>query len=224
MNEWLWILLLFVNFGMVILAYRLFGKTGLYIWTALAVILANIQVMKTIEIFGLVTAMGNIIYSSLFLVTDILNEKYTRKDAARSVWIGFFVLISVTIIMQITLYFTPDTSDTLSPHIAAIFGFLPRIALASLTAYLLSQLHDVWLFSKLKKTNFGKKLWVRNNISTVFSQLIDNTVFTLIAFYGIFSWQIMFEIFITSMILKVIVAFLDTPFIYLAKSIKKSSF
>lgn len=224
MNEWLWILLLFVNFGMVILAYRLFGKTGLYIWTALAVILANIQVMKTIEIFGLVTAMGNIIYSSLFLVTDILNEKYEKKDAQRSVWIGFFILLATTIIMQITLYFTPDASDTLSPHIVAIFGFLPRIALASLTAYLLSQLHDVWLFAKLKKAWNGKRLWVRNNISTIFSQLIDNTVFTLIAFYGIFSWQIMFEIFITSMILKIIVAALDTPFIYLAKSFKKPLF
>ena len=62
---------------MVILIYRLFGKTGLYIWTAVAVILANIQVMKTIQVFGLVTALGNVIYSSLFLVTDIINENYS---------------------------------------------------------------------------------------------------------------------------------------------------
>lgn len=221
-NETLWIGLLLVNFFMVILAYKLFGKTGLYIWTAMAVILANIQVMKTVEVFGLVTAMGTIIYSSLFLVTDILNEHHSRKDAQTAVWIGFFVLIATTIIMQITLLFVPDVSDTLSLHLAAIFSLLPRIAFASLVAYLASQTHDVWMFSMLKKKMNGKKLWVRNNLSTITSQLIDNTLFTLIAFVGVFSWSIIFQIFITSMVMKVIVAGLDTPFVYWAKKIKKS--
>ena len=67
-NELLWVALVIVNFTGVILAYKYFGKKGLFAWTAMAVILANIQVMKTVEIFGFVTAMGNIIYSSLFLV------------------------------------------------------------------------------------------------------------------------------------------------------------
>ena len=79
-NEVLWIGTLVLSFVMVILAYRLFGKTGLYIWTAAAVIIANIQVMKTVEVFGLVTALGNVIYASLFLVTDILNENHSKKD------------------------------------------------------------------------------------------------------------------------------------------------
>ena len=86
-NEVLWIGLLIINFFIVLFAYRLFGKTGLYIWTAVAVILANIQVMKTIQVFGLVTALGNVIYSSLFLATDILNENHTKKDAQKAVWI-----------------------------------------------------------------------------------------------------------------------------------------
>jgi len=219
-NELLWILLLAVCFLMVILSYKFFGKTGLFIWVAMAIILANIQVMKTIKIFGLVTALGNIIYSSIFLATDILNELHTKKDAQKAVWIGFFVLLSTTIIMQITLYFKPDTTDLLSPHIQAIFSFLPRIALASLTAYLVSQTHDVWYFAKLKKIYKGQKLWLRNNLSTVLSQLLDNSIFTVIAFAGIFSWQIMLQIFFTSMILKVIVAAADTPFIYWAKRMK----
>ncbi|HEC89341.1 MAG TPA: VUT family protein, partial [Thermoplasmatales archaeon] len=104
-NELLWATLLVVSFLMVALSYRLFGKTGLYTWTALAVILANIQVMKTVRVFGLVTALGNVVYSSLFLVTDILNENYTERDAQKAVWIGFFVLISTTILMQITIQF-----------------------------------------------------------------------------------------------------------------------
>ena len=70
-NEILWIGLLVSNFLMVLFAYKFFGRTGLYIWTAVGVILANIQVMKTIEVFGLVTALGNVVYSSLFLVLEV---------------------------------------------------------------------------------------------------------------------------------------------------------
>ena len=220
-NEILWIGLLLTTFIIVILAYRLFGKTGLYVWTAVGVILANIQVMKTVQIFGLVTAMGNVIYSSLFLVTDIINENYSKKDAQKAVWIGFFVLITTTIVMQISLLFIPDKSDFLSEHITAIFSFLPRIAFASLTAYLISQSHDVWFFTKLKKRHKRKYLWFRNNLSTMISQLIDNTVFSLIAFAGVFSWDVIAQIFISSYILKVIIAVSDTPFIYLARKIKK---
>ena len=219
-NELLWFGLMIICFLMVILAYRLFGKTGLYIWTALAVILANIQVMKTIQVFGLVTALGNVVYSSLFLVTDILNENHSKKDAKQAVWIGFFVLIATTIVMQITLLFIPDQSDFLGEHITAIFSFLPRIAFASLIAYLVSQSHDVWFFATLKKKHKKRFLWVRNNLSTLSSQLLDNIIFTLVAFVGVFSWDIIGQIFLTSMIMKVIVASFDTPFVYWARKIK----
>ncbi len=220
-NELLWIGLLLVSFSSVIIAYKLFGKTGLYVWTALAVILANIQVMKTIQIFGLVTALGNVIYSSLFLVTDILNENHSKKDAQKAVWIGFFVLIITTIIMQISILFIPDESDFLSEHIVAIFSVLPRIAFASLLAYLISQSHDVWFFAKLKKKHNKRYLWLRNNLSTITSQLIDNVIFTLIAFVGVFSWEIIGQIFLTSLILKIIVAIFDTPYLYLSRKMIK---
>jgi uncharacterized integral membrane protein (TIGR00697 family) len=219
-NELLWIGLLLTNFLIVILAYKLFGKTGLYVWTAVAVILANIQVMKTIQIFGLVTAMGNVIYSSLFLVTDIINENHSKKDAQKAVWIGFFVLIATTIIMQISIQFIPDETDFLSEHITAIFSVLPRIAFASLIAYLISQSHDVWFYAKLKNRHKKRYLWLRNNLSTVTSQLLDNIIFTLIAFVGVFAWDVIIQIFLTSFILKVIVAACDTPFVYLSRKIK----
>ena len=220
-NELLWIGLLIMSFFMVLLAYRLFGKTGLYIWTALAVIVANIQVMKTVQVFGLVTALGNVIYSSLFLVTDIINENHSKKDAQKAVWIGFFVLIATTIVMQVTLQFVPDESDFISEDLSAVFSLLPRIAVASLIAYLISQSHDVWFFASLKKKHKRKHLWLRNNLSTMISQLVDNIVFTLIAFVGIFSWSVIGQIFLTSMILKVVVASCDTPFVYWARNMKR---
>ena len=220
-NELLLIGMLIFSFFMVILVYRLFGRIGLYVWTAIAVILANIQVMKTVEIFGLVTALGNVVYSSTFLVTDILNENYSKKEAQKAVWVGFFVLITVTILMQITIQFIPHESDELSPAISEIFSFFPRIAFASLVAYIISQTHDVWFFAKLKKKDKTKRLWLRNNLSTIISQTIDNLIFTAIVFIGEQPLDIIVQIFVTSLILKLIVAACDTPFIYWSRKIKK---
>jgi len=229
-NEILWIVLMLVTFIGIILAYRFFGKTGLYTWMAVAIIIANIQVMKTVKVFFWVTALGNIVYGTTFLVTDILNENYGLKEARKAVWIGFFMLITVTIVMQICLGFVPDESDSLSPALEQIFSLLPRITIASLTAYIISQLHDVWAFEFWKKLFKGKYLWLRNNFSTVTSQLIDNIIFTWIAFVGffglfgwgqVFSWSIIMQIFIVSYVMKFIVSLADTPFIYLSKVIKK---
>ena len=215
-NELLWFGLMILCYLAVLLIYKLFGRKGLFAWVAMSIILANIQVMKTIQIFGLVTAEGNIVYSSIFFVSDILNEVYGKKEARKAVYVGFFVLVMTTVIMQVTLMFIPDSSDTMAPHLTAIFGFMPRIALASLAAYICSQMYDVWMYAFIKKYHGRKLLWLRSNVSVIFSQLIDNTMFTLIAFYGIFSWDIIIQIYVTSLMLKIIVSFVDTPFLYVA--------
>ena len=224
-NEVLWLLFALVNFSLIVLIYKFFGKTGLFAWIAMGTILANIQVTKTIDfnIFGihLVATLGNIMYGTLFLVTDALNEKYGIKDARRAVFIGFFSLLSTVIIMQFAIWFIPNIDDFANDSIITIFSILPRIALGSLTAYLISQLFDVYMFQKIKsKLPEDKYLWVRNNGSTLVSQLIDTSIFVPIAFLGVWSFDIVVDIFITTYIIKVIVAFFDTPFVYIIKKIK----
>ena len=81
--------MLAVNFGAILIVYRLFGKIGLFIWVPIAAITANIQVLKTIEIFGLTATLGNIVYATTFLVTDILSENYGKSDARKAVAFGF---------------------------------------------------------------------------------------------------------------------------------------
>ncbi|MDI9610245.1 MAG: queuosine precursor transporter [Archaeoglobales archaeon] len=222
LNEILGFLLLIVCFTGITIAFKLFGKAGLYVWMALAIVIANIQVTKIIEIFGLVTAMGNVIYGSTFLATDILTERYGAKYARKAVLAGFFAMIFATIMMQFTILFEPHESDTISPAMAQVFQFMPSAMVASLTAYIISQLHDIWAFELWKKRTKGKFLWLRNNASTMVSQFIDNVTFTLL-FFVVFNpeflqalgWEGIFEIFITSYAMKFVVAVLDTPFIYL---------
>ena len=229
-NEILSIISGLVIFFGILVFYRLFGKAGLFMWMGIAIIIANIQVMKTISVFGYVTAMGNIIYGTTFLATDILTENYGKKEAKKAVVIGFFVMIFFTLIMQLTLLFIPHESDTLSPALQQIFSLLPRITFASVSAYLISQFFDVWLFDKIRQATKGKYLWLRNNTATMLAQLLDNTTFTLIAFVGffgffgwkqVFPWEIIIEIFITSLVIKYIVAVCDTPFVYFGVWMKK---
>ncbi len=225
-NELLWLAMLLANFLLIILAYKLFGKWGLIMWIPVSVIVANIQVVQTVELFGFAATLGNIVYATSFLITDILSENYGKSEAKKAIWIGFFSLISMTLLMNLALNFKPLEGDEFSfvTHEATgtIFKLMPRIAFASLIAYLLSQRHDVWAFH-FWKYRFAKEsqLWMRNNFSTMISQLIDSSVFVFIAFYGVFENNVLIEIFLTTYFLKWIVAVADTPFVYWARSIYK---
>ena len=225
-NELLWALMLIMNFGAILFAYKKFGKIGLFIWIPISTILANVQVLITLKLFGFTATLGNIIYASGFLVTDILSENYGRKDAQKAVAIGFFSLITTTIIMNTCLLFMPaddPSSAAMFESLKGIFSLMPRITVASLTAYLISQKHDVWSYHFWKNIfSEDKHIWIRNNLSTMISQFIDSVIFTIIAFTGILPKEVMFEIFITTYVLKWLVAAADTPFLYIAAKMKKN--
>ena len=212
--------MLVINFSCILFAYKKFGKIGLYIWVPISTILANIQVVMLVNLFGMEATLGNILYAGGFLVTDILSENHGKEAAQKAVKIGFFGLIATTLIMQCAIHFTPlDVPEGIAmfESVKSIFSLLPRLAFASLVAYLISQFHDVWLYEKIREKFPAKKhIWLRNNGSTMLSQLLDNAVFTTIAFYGVYPIDVMFNIFLSTYIIKFIVAICDTPFIYLA--------
>lgn len=219
-NEFLGLGFALFNFVLLLIMYKVFGKTGLFAWVAFATILANIQVTKTIEIIGLTATLGNSLYASTFLATDILNEKYGKKEAKKAVWLGFSSLLIMVLTMQFGLQFIPAESDFAHDALETVFGLVPQIAIASMIAYLLAQHIDVIVFSALRKI-FPKdnQFWIRNNGSTLLSQLIDTLIFTSIAFFGVFPFDVWIQIFISTYVLKFIVSVLDTPFGYLAKKI-----
>jgi uncharacterized integral membrane protein (TIGR00697 family) len=219
-NNTAWILLLIVNYSLIALAFRFFRRQGLFVWITLASILANIQVIKTIELFGFVTTLGNVMYGTSFLATDILSECYGEKEARKGVFIGIFSILATTLIMQVCLQFVPHASDTTSEALQTIFSLLPRIAFASISAYVVSQNFDVWFYAFLKR-KYPKLLWLRNNVSTMVSQLLDNSIFTLMAFWGVFNADIIWQIFAATYVMKWVVAILDTPVIYWARAVNQ---
>ncbi|MGE6488762.1 queuosine precursor transporter [Paenisporosarcina sp. NPDC076898] len=217
-NEMLGLGFAIVNMLFVLIMYKFFGRTGLFVWVGFATVLANIQVTKLIEIFGLTATLGNAIYGSIFLVTDILNEKYGKQEAKKAVWLGFIFLLMMTVIMQMVLLFQPAADDFAQESLSTIFGLIPRIALGSMIAYLVSQYTDVLIFSFLRKLfPSDGAFWIRNNGSTMLSQLLDTLIFTSIAFWGVYPTDVWLSVFISTYVLKFLVSILGTPFGYIAK-------
>ena len=209
--------------GLALLLYRFFGKYGLYVAVVLGIVLGNLQGGKVSElvIFGSTykVSMGAILYSGIYFATDVLNEKYGRAEANRAVMLGFFANIAVMITLVISVQFKPSniTGSALEVHnaISTLAFYSPAFVIGSLTAYLISQSFDVWFFNWLKVKTNGSKLWLRNNLSTIASQLLDTMIYqvTWVVATGM-DWSTALALALTKYVFKVIIAIVDTIFIY----------
>lgn len=226
MNEFILVLTLVLIYGSVLLSYMFFGRAGLYCVSALATVLANIEVLILIKAFGMEQTLGNVLFAATFLITDILSECESKRAANKAVYIGIFCTVLFLGISQCWLLFTPSEGDTVMPAIRAVFSQTPRMVLASLAVYIVSQFFDVWLYHRwwsFTQKKFGDKnkfLWLRNNGSTLVSQLINSLLFTVLAFAGTFDVATLMSVFGFSYIIFIFTSLLDTPFIYLARKVK----
>lgn len=218
-NEFFGIATFFVTFIVMVLMYRCFGKQGLIAWVAIGTIIANIQVIKMVDIFGISATLGNVMFASIYLATDILNDIYGRKVAKRAVWLGFSSTLVMIIVMQMSLHFIPAPEDISQKALSTIFDLVPRIALGSIIAYIIGQHVDVFIFSMIKKVFQSDKTFIiRAYGSTVLSSIIDTALFVTIAFIGTLPASVVFEIFITTYVLKLVSTIFNVPFGYIAKS------
>ena len=222
-QELLWLLVVTADLSLTVLLYRLFGKQGLYAAVVLDIMLCNVVGPKITTIFGIDTSMGAIIYAGIYFATDLLGEKYGRREANRAVMLGFAVMVAITAMGGLSLLFLPtldpaksDFATTMHQAHQHIFGFAPRLALGSLVAYLVSQRYDVWAYHAIMAKTGRKHLWLRNNGSTIVSQLIDTTIYSAIVWWGIFDFWTAVQLGAGKYFFKVVIALLDTPFIYLA--------
>ena len=238
-TEVVWFIMLVLCFLSILVFLRLFGYVGLYVYSAIAIIAANIQVLKqaNFNFFSSINekiipfyepspiALGTILFASTFLCTDILSEYYGKEKARKNVLIGFCSFFLMTILMLVTIGIQPAEDEWVSmvqESLAILFTPMTSIFVASMIAYLISQYFDIWFFSYLKTVSSNKLLWLRNNVSTAVSSLIDNTVFSIFAWIILnpnpFPLSDVIMTFILGVyLLRVFIAILDTPFIYLAK-------
>lgn len=228
-NEIILIASVLVYFGAVLMFFRLFGKTGLYMWTVICTITANIEVLILINAFGMEQTLGNVLFASSFLVTDIISEVYGKKKAGKCVMLGIATNITFIAISQSWFLFIPSENDFISTSLRAVFSNTPRIMIASLIAYAVSELYDVWAyhflwnFTKNKTGDAKRFLWLRNNGSTLVSQLINIVIFNLLAFAFTYDAKTVISIIVSGYVIYVITSVADTPFLYLARKMAKKT-
>lgn len=217
MNGILLFIEIIIIFSLLILAKRFFGKNGLLLWIGIASILANIQVTKSIDIFGISTTLGNVMFASVFLATDILSEYYSKKEAKKGVYIGIFSITVYLICTQLSLVFIPNEIDLTHNALKTMFSLAPRICISSIIMFFIANLIDVYLYNKLKQRFKNKKIWFRNNICTIICNCLENFGFTLLAFIGVYDINNILLISFSTSIIEIIIALCDTPFLYIAK-------
>ncbi|MBE6593468.1 MAG: VUT family protein [Ruminococcaceae bacterium] len=225
-NEILLLLSVLLIYGGVLICYRLFGKHGLFAFSATATVLANIEVLIIVNAFGMEQTLGNVMFASTYLITDILSENENKKDASRAVYIGIFTSIAMLVLTQLWMLFTPSSSDFVMPAIKQIFSTTPRLMLASILGYAVSQRLDValyhtWWDLTSKGGDSRRMLWLRNNFSTLISQLINTVLFTSVAFFGLYDMPTFISIMISSYVIYIFTSLLDTPAVYIARRMKE---
>ena len=226
MNELIFICFTLFLIALNLVAFRL-GKTYMFMLIAIYSVIMNIFVTKQFTLFGLDVTGGNALYGAIFLLTDLLSEHFSKKDALRSVAAGFLSVLVFIVATQFLIAFTPNSFDFAQEAIVTLFSVTPRILVGSLIAYAIAQTIDVYLYEKIKKATKDKYLFLRNNGSTLVSQLVDSIIFTAVglttfgSFKGVIPADIFWEVALATYLIKVVVALIDTPFIYLSYKIKK---
>ena len=188
---------------------------GLFVGLLVAM---NLLGGKIIELPLITTSVGIFMAPLTFLITDVVEEVYGRKVTGGFLLAGVVTLIIVLAYTAIFVQLDPAERFTYDTEYKLVFGNSLRMMIASVVAFVLAQVHDIWAFNFWKTKTHGKFLWLRNNLSTMVSQAIDTLVFMFIAFYHIapkFDAAFILQLAIPYYLLKIFFAALDTPFVYL---------
>lgn len=176
-------------------------------------VVSNIIAVKVISIGGLVGPAAVICYALTFAISDTISEVWGKERTTYIIIMGFFASILSAIMIRIAIMLPPAPFWDNQEAYELILGGNLQIVLASMVAYLISQYHDIWAFHLWKRVTREKHLWLRNNLSTLVSQLLDTVIFISIAFYG--TGIPILPLIMGQYLLKLIIALIDTPLVYL---------
>jgi queuosine precursor transporter len=231
---------LVVVFSLIPLILRPFGAAGMFIFIAVGIIAANVQVLKaaTFSFYASPIPLGTVVFSSTYIATDVLTEYYGRATARKAVWLGFSAMVLMTIMMLLIMGYRPMTADEAGEgmawalpndeHIRALYMPQATLLVSGLTSYLISQFNDIFVFQRIRKWTGRGQLWARACGSTAVSALVDNTVFSTLAWYvfprllgqtetAVDLYTLIFTFILGTYWIRLAMALLEAPAIYAAR-------
>ncbi|MBN4085235.1 queuosine precursor transporter [Flavobacteriaceae bacterium AH-315-B10] len=182
-----------------------------------------------IEIFGtklFEISVGILPYPITFLITDLISEIYGKKKANQIVVAGIFAsFFSLLIVYVSNIVPATSWSPVGDDMFSTVFGNTAIAVFASMMAYLLAQLFDIQIYHFWKRLTKGKHLWLRNNFSTFLSQFVDTfTILILLCSFNIIDWSLFKGLLVAGFLFKVMIAAIDTPFLYLGVHLFRKRF
>lgn len=207
----------------ILILFRTFGATGIYLYNTVIVLVANIQVLKMGNFWFSPepVALGTVAFATTYLATDILTEHYGKAVARKGVWISFAGHILMTLQMIMTLGFAASPGDKAHEAMVTLYTPSARILVAGLLAYGISQLLDISLFDWIGRLTQRRWLWLRTNVSTLLAGLVDNILFSTFAWiilnpHPIKFYSLIFTYILGTYFARALVAIMSTPIIYLS--------
>jgi uncharacterized integral membrane protein (TIGR00697 family) len=229
-----------VVFSLIPLMLRL-GAAGMFIFIAVGIIAANVQVLKaaSFAFYAAPIPLGTVAFSATYVATDVLTEYYGRATARKAVWLGFAAMLLMTVMMLLAMGYAPMTPEAAKAsgmdwalpnhdHILALYLPQATLLIAGLSSYLISQMNDIYVFQKIRQWTGTGQLWVRACGSTAVSALVDNTVFSTLA-WMVFPWllgqhdqvvgfnTLVFTFILGTYWIRLAMAVLEAPFMYAAR-------
>lgn len=159
---------------------------------------------------------GVLVFSLTYLMTDIVNEKFGRKETQKMILIAFVSQIAMVFFFWLGVKFPPAPFWTIQGTWEQIFNLVPRITIASWVAFLITENFDAFVYSWFKKLTKGKYLWMRNAFSSIPALLLDSLIFIPLAFLGVMP---ILPLIIGQTAVKWLVGLINIPFMYLNKAI-----
>lgn len=196
-------------------SFKLHLLFGLFIGLLIGM---NLLGNKITTLIGISVSVGIFMVPLTFLITDIVEEVYGKEVVKHFIATGVLTIIIVFLFTGFFIWLPPNARFTYNEEYRLVFGSSMRIMVASVVAFALAQLHDMWSFAFWKQKTHGKALWLRNNLSTFVSQAIDTFVFMMIAFYHVtdkFTFAFIIQLSVPYYLFKIAFAVLDTPLVYL---------
>jgi uncharacterized integral membrane protein (TIGR00697 family) len=211
------------------LSFYLFGATGLVCYSVVAVLIANVQVLKlgAFSFLDEPIALGTVVFTSLFVASDIITEHYGSGVAKRAIYLSFLMQIFLMISM-LTVIAHPGgnaESQIVQNSLEVLFTPSLRILVASLISFVISQYVDINIFAAFKRYHGRKKLWLRANISTLLSGLFDTFIFSFLAWIVFAPSPLSFKTVLIGFVgfsqaVRMIVSVISTPLLYLSYRLK----
>lgn len=206
--------------------YLILGGTFIALLVSCNLIFQKFITWNPFGLYEFQFSAGLLPYPLTFLVTDIISEIYGERKANNVVKAGLIAaLVVMAIVMIAQAAPAADFSPVNDPTFSKVFGLTLPAVCASMAAYLVAQFIDIRIFHFWKRLTKGKHLWIRNNFSTIFSQLFDTAiVLLLLCALGTLQWQAFWMLFASSFLFKVIFALLDTPLFYVLVGVLKKRY